>query len=84
MTQTTEQCTSTTALADSEAADILIAAGLASSPDEAMTQLKGWYGRKMCANPACHGAVLRTKTGIRKHVIGSNLTDAERVALVGA
>ena len=74
-------CPSTTALSDREAAAALIAAGLASDTDEAAKVLAGWYGRKMCAEPTCRGAVLRTAKGIRKHVPGSNLTDAERAAL---
>jgi hypothetical protein len=76
-------CPSTTPLADNEATDTLIAAGLATTVDEATALYRGWHGRRMCANPGCHGAVLRTKTGLRKHIIGSNLTDAERVALTG-
>lgn len=82
MTQTTT-CPSTTALTDNEATDTLIAAGLAATVDEAVEIYRRWWGRKMCANPGCHGAVLRTTKGLRKHVIGSNLTEAERAALIG-
>lgn len=78
---TQKHCPSTTALSDLRAQAALIAAGLASDTDEAARVLKGWHGRKMCSEPTCRGAVLRTATGIRKHVPGSNLTDAERAAL---
>lgn len=73
-------CPSTTAMTDAEAVLLLIAAGLADTPAEAEQAYKGWHGRKMCAEPTCRGAVLRTTKGIRRHVPGSNLTDAERLA----
>jgi hypothetical protein len=76
MTQTkTDTCPSTTALSDEMAVFTLTAAGI--DPES----YKGWHGRKMCADPLCHGAVLRTRTGIRKHVVGSNLTADERFKL---
>lgn len=81
-TLTTATCPSTTPLTDAEAIDMLVAAGLVADIDTAARTYKGWYGRKMCANPDCCGAVLPTRSGIRKHVLGSNLTEAERVALV--
>jgi hypothetical protein len=83
MTQTTskpEHCPSTTALPDHEAVLLLIAAGLAVTVPEGEQVYRGWHGRKMCSEPTCRGAVLRTAKGIRRHVPGSNLTEAERLA----
>lgn len=70
-----DHCPSTTALSDEMAVLTLTAAGI--DPES----YKGWHGRKMCADPTCHGAVLPTRNGIRKHVPGSNLTAEERFKL---
>lgn len=78
MTQT--HCPSTQALTDTEATATL-AAALNITVDDAIEIYRRWWGRKMCAEPTCHGAVLQTKNGIRRHVPGSNLTEVERVAL---
>lgn len=82
MTQNSTQCPSTSAMPDEKAVATLVHTGLADSIEEAVRIYKGWHGRKMCGNPACRGAVLRTAKGVRRHVLGSNLTDTERVALM--
>lgn len=81
-TLTTATCPSTSAMPEEKALATLVHAGLAADTEDAARVYTGWYGRRMCGNPACRGAVLPTRTGIRKHVLGSNLTEAERAVLM--